>query len=174
MQNRRRSLQKSCKYAIGGKGRKHKLKALDRFKSYESNYVKTLDHNYSKSIVDFAIKNNAGVIKMELLEGMGEDRKSNLVLKNWTYYQLQTMVEYKAKRVGIEVVYVDPYHTSKKCSYCGALHDISLKDREITCECGERYNRDYNAARNIAKSDKVVTDKKQCTYHILKNKGDKK
>lgn len=171
MASRRRSLQKSCKYAKGGKGRKKKLKALDRFKEYESNFIKTLNHKYSREIVDFAIKNNAGSIKLEMLDGFGTEHKNNLVLKNWTYFQLSSMIAYKAKEAGIEVLYIDPYHTSKICSFCGKLHEnLTLNDREIECECGEKYNRDYNAAVNIARSSEVVTKKEDCVYYKLHRK----
>ncbi|RHW66437.1 hypothetical protein DZC34_02565 [Clostridium botulinum] len=41
------------------------------------------------------------------------------MLRNWSYYQLQNFIEYKAERVGIKVKYIDPYHTSQTCSECG-------------------------------------------------------
>ena len=168
---RKRSIQRTTAMAKGGHGRNRKCKASESLREKESNWVKTYNHKVSKEIINFAIKNNCGVIKMEFLDGFGSQHKENIVLKNWTYHQLQEMVQYKAEREGIEVIYVDPYHTSKTCSFCGKLHEgLSLKDREIECECGEKYNRDYNAAVNIARSSNMVTKKEDCTYYKLHKK----
>lgn len=160
--------------AKGGRGRKHKLKAMDRFAEYESNWVKTQNHKISKRIIDFAIKNNAGTIKLELLDGFGAEHKDNIVLKNWTYYQLGEMIQYKAKREGITVLHIDPYHTSKTCAECGKVHNIDTKVRKIECECGNSYERDYNAAVNIARSDIIVSKKEECEFYKLKEKKQEK
>jgi putative transposase len=58
----------------------------------------------------------------------------------------------KAAEAGRQVVLVDPAHTSKTCSSCGALFsDLSLADRWVDCSCGLSMDRDVNAARNILK-----------------------
>ncbi|WP_141480570.1 zinc ribbon domain-containing protein, partial [Priestia megaterium] len=44
--------------------------------------------------------------------------KHKSLLRNWSYYQLQTMIEYKAEREGIKVKYVDASYTSQTCSKC--------------------------------------------------------
>lgn len=76
-----------------------------------------------------------------------ENRKTN----NWLYkktalrqFQLKAMVE------GFNVVEVNPWGTSKQCHRCGST--VEEKGRLIDCpKCGLRdYNRDVNAARNIA------------------------
>ncbi len=55
---------------------------------------------------------------------------------------------------GREVILVNPYHTSKKCSNCGCVVDgLKLSDRVFFCPvCGWKSNRDYNASLNILKS----------------------
>ena len=167
MQYRTRRLQRSAKFALGGKGRKKKIKALTRIEDKEKNFVKSYNHRVSKEIVDFAIKNRAGTIKMEMLEGFGAEERQAFVLRNWSYFTLQTMVKYKAERAGIKVVMVDPYHTSQTCSSCGHYEEGQRKSQTqfVCAKCGEEIQADRNAALNIARSDKVVTKKEQCEYY---------
>ncbi len=179
MKNRKTKLQKSLKMAKGGKGRNKKLKALDRLRDYEANWIKTKNHMISKQIIEFAVKNNAGTIKLELLEGFKEEHKKNLVLKNWTYFQLQEMITYKAKNAGIKVIYIDPYHTSQTCSICGNYEKGQRVSREqFVCknpECKSNtrekdyfIHADHNAAINIARSNKTVAKKEDCEYYKTK------
>jgi putative transposase len=120
----------------------------------------------SKSIVEFAVRNRAGVIKLELLEGYGQSDQNAFFLRNWSYFELETMIEYKAKRTGITVVKIDPYHTSQTCSACGHYEEGQRKEREFECKkCGVKIDADYNAAINIARSDKVVKKKEECEFY---------
>lgn len=95
-----RRLQKALKSASGGHGRKKKLAGLERLKKRERNFVNTYCHFISKNVVDFAAKNQAKYIYMQDLEGYDTDK---FVLRNWSYYQLQQDITYKAERYGIIV-----------------------------------------------------------------------
>ena len=55
---------------------------------------------------------------------------------------------------GIEFNRIDPKNTSKTCSNCGEINlDLKLSQRSWTCDsCGEKHDRDINAAKNIEKS----------------------
>lgn len=113
-----RDLQKAIRNTTGGHGRKKKLKKLEIFRAREQQYVKTFNHKASRAAVDFAIKNKAGIIKMPNLTELGNKRKDgnveiNYLLRNWSYYALQQMIEYKAARVGITVEYV-PFPDAEK------------------------------------------------------------
>jgi putative transposase len=64
--------------------------------------------------------------------------------------QFITMCEYKAACAGfVQVVKVDPKHTSQVCSQCGAVVKKELSERWHSCECGCELDRDHNAAINI-------------------------
>jgi putative transposase len=176
MQSRRKRLQKALALVKGGKGRGKKLKGMEILKTKERNFVRTYNHNVSSKIVKFALDNFAGVIKLELLEGFSEDEKNNFILRNWSYYELQSMLEYKAKREGIEIKYIDPYHTSQTCAVCGHYEQGQRTEQEkFVCknpDCKNSDNADYNASLNIAKSDKYVEKKEDCMY--FKNNNNKK
>ena len=87
---------------------------------------------------------------MEKLNGIRENissAKLNRRLHAWNFRKLQQYIEYKASLEGIPVVYINPKNTSKHCHRCG---HVAQANREFRCECGLKYNRDLNAAINIA------------------------
>lgn len=167
-QKRFKSLQKlMC--TQGGHGRKKKLEPLEKLKEKERNWVHTQNHVYSREVIKQALKQNAGTIHMESLKDFGKGKEGYVkdeykyLLRYWSYYELQSMIAYKAKLEGIEVKYIDPAYTSQTCSYCGE-RGARKKQEEFVCtnpQCkrrGEKINADFNAARNIAMSKKIVKD----------------
>lgn len=157
MQERDRNLRRSLKLTNGGKGRKKKLQALEKLKQNERNFVKTYNHALSKRVVEFAKSNKCEYIHIEKLT---KDGFNNAILRNWSYFELQNMIKYKADRFGIKVRYVDPSYTSQKCSSINCGH-IDKKNRpsqeKFKCiKCGYELNADHNAAINIARSDNFI------------------
>ena len=167
-QKRFKSLQKLI-CTQGGHGRKKKLEPLEKLKEKERNWVHTQNHVYSREVIKQALKQNAGTIHMESLKDFGKGKDGYVkdeykyLLRYWSYYELQSMIEYKAKLEGIEVKYIAPAYTSQTCSYCGERGERK-KQEEFVCtnhQCkrrGEKINADFNAARNIAMSKKIVKD----------------
>lgn len=101
-------LQAACKYNNGGKGRKKKLAAIERFKDAESNYVNSRMHLYSKHLIDYCIKRGIGKIFLEnykdVVKKTHEDTdESRLLLQSWSYFNLSEKIKYKAAKFGIEV-----------------------------------------------------------------------
>ena len=87
---------------------------------------------------------------------MGRGKKNKTVenkrrLHSWSFAQLYSFLEYKAEARGIEVVKVDPRHTSQTCSRCGYQHRSNRRSQSLfLCrQCGYQLNADYNAAKNI-------------------------
>ena len=58
---------------------------------------------------------------------------------------------YKLFDQGKPLIKVDKWFpSSKMCHCCGLINEnLTLSDREWTCECGEHHDRDWNAAINI-------------------------
>lgn len=163
-----RRFQKSLEMVKGGHGRKKKLKALERLKESERNFVHTYNHMVSRRVVNFALQHQAGIIKLEFLKGYSEEQRNDFVLRNWSYFELQSMIKYKAKEVGIEVVFVDPYHTSQTCNECNHYEPGQRNGKIFKClSCGVELDADYNASVNIARSQLIVTKKDQCQYHKI-------
>lgn len=175
--NQRRRIQANARKNQGGHGRKKKLKTLDRFKEYEANWTRNYNHYISSEIVKFAVDNHAKYINIENLEGFGKDKNGKsisskiFVLRNWTYYQLQQYIEYKAARYGIIVRKINPYHTSIRCSCCGYEDSNNRKSqKEFKCiKCGFTMNADRNASLNIARSDDYMDGNKTYTEKKLQH-----
>ena len=155
MQDRRRKLQHDLKFIKGGKGRKKKTQALDRLRDKEKNFATTYNHMISKNVVEFAKKNQCEYINMEKLT---KDGFNNKILRNWSYYQLQQYIEYKAEREGIQVRYIDPSYTSQTCARCGHIDKENRQTQEkfICTKCGFELNADHNASINIARSSNFI------------------
>ncbi len=184
MAAQKRELQRNLRHTTnGGHGRTQKLQALERLEGKERNWVHLQNHIFSKSIIEYAIKNNAGTIQMERLTGFGRNENNEVgseykfLLRYWSFFELQTMIEYKAKASGIDVRYINPYHTSQTCSFCGhyekgqRLNQATFVCKNSACTKGkgkqksdgtyEGINADWNAARNIALSTDFVDKKKK-------------
>lgn len=102
--------QKSCKYNRGGKGRRRKLQALDRFAKKEKDYVDTRLHLYSRLLVNIAVDHGCGTICLvnqeprEVQAKLDNEKGNPFLLRNWSYFGLKTKIEYKARMVGIEMI----------------------------------------------------------------------
>jgi putative transposase len=126
---------------------------VERIKSRESRIVKDLNHKISHKLVDMAKEQHAALV-FEKLTGIRNTKKQNRSFKpslhSWSFYQLQTFIEYKAKLLGLPVIYVDPAYTSQDCSKCGARGQRYKKVFKCPA-CGYVGHADVNAAFNIAK-----------------------
>ena len=160
MKDRRKKLYASLTVVKGGKGRNKKVKAADHLRDKERNFAKTYNHQLSHKIVKFAKDNKCEFINLEYLT---KDGFENRILSSWSYYELQSMIEYKAEREGIKVRYVDPAYTSQTCSKCGHVDKENRPTQaKFKCvNCGLELNADHNASINIAKSDNFVDKKKK-------------
>ncbi|MBR2629975.1 MAG: transposase [Bacteroidaceae bacterium] len=164
-QRRFKSLQR-LRGTAGGKGRTKKLEPLENLRKTERNWVHTQNHLFSREVVKFAVQTHAATIHMEDLSNFGKDKDGNadehkeFVLRNWSYYELQEMIRYKAKKYGIEVRNVRPAYTSQTCSWCGEQgfrQGATFICKNPECkQYSEKIHADYNAARNIAKSKDII------------------
>lgn len=141
--NMRKNLQKKGKYSL-----------VKRIKNRESRIVKNINHHISKKLVKEAQKSKA-IIVLEKLKDIRKTaktrKKQRYSLNSWSFYQLQNMIEYKSKKYGVPVAYVEPQYTSQRCSRCGHIEAKNRKLKEFHCaKCGVVENADANAGFNIA------------------------
>lgn len=148
---------KNCGEGRRGHGTKTRIKPIEAISDKISNFRKLCNHKYSKFVVDMAIKHGCGTIQMEELKGIS---KEDAFLKNWSYFDLQEKITYKAKEVGIKVVKVNPRYTSQRCSRCGHIDpENRMNQEQFHCKsCDFKAFADYNAAKNIATKniDKII------------------
>ena len=133
--------------------RKGKYKKVKQVKNRQQRLIRNLNHHISKKIVQIAKLTGNG-IRVEKLSNIRQRARTaksfHYSLNNWSFYQLQKMIEYKAKLQGIAVTYIDPRYTSKTCSRCGHIGDRDGKNFECPL-CGHGDHVDVNASFNIGK-----------------------
>ena len=133
-----------------------KTRNLKRLDKRETGQLRDLNKYLSREIVRIASDLDCG-IKFERLSGGRFRRKkrrgiiTDFSINNWYFYHLCQMVENRAIRRGIPVLYVDPSFTSQICSRCGA-HGRRHRKVFQCPECGYVCHADVNAAFNIARS----------------------
>ena len=158
-----KSKQKQARYC--GEGRIGHGTAMRVAPAYNAgnriaNMQDTLNHRWSKKLVEYAVKNQCGTIQMEDLSGIKEDMGYPKRLQHWTYYDLQQKIESKAAEQGIQFVKVKPDYTSQRCSRCGCINakNRSTQSKYLCVDCGSKENADYNASQNLAisKIDEII------------------
>jgi putative transposase len=93
-----------------------------------------------------------GIICFEKLniKGMLKNHCLAKAISDCAWAQLVRYTLYKAESAGRVCVLVDPRYTTKMCSRCGCIIEISLSERTFNCpHCGLALDRDVNAAINI-------------------------
>jgi putative transposase len=84
------------------------------------------------------------------VRGLAKTKLSTSVLDaGWGMFR--SMLTYKADRANTHLIAIGRFFpSSKTCGACGKINaDLTLADRDWTCSCGVRHDRDRNAARNI-------------------------
>ena len=126
---------------------KWKLKSVTVSREPSGKYFASLTESFNAVCVeDLNLKGMAGGLHL----GKGvHDNGYGLFL---------SMLEYKLEERGKYLIKVDRYFASSKiCSVCGKKkEELSLSDRIYYCECGNRMDRDVNAAVNIMNEGKRI------------------
>jgi IS605 OrfB family transposase len=133
---------------------------LKKVGNKEARFRKDINHQISKQLIEKAKDTSRG-IAMESLQQFFKKETVRKSYRNqrcsWSFYQLKSYVDYKAKLAGIPVILVDPRNTSKMCSKCGYIDDANRKDQaHFVCQfCGFAANADFNASLNIKQRAEV-------------------
>jgi putative transposase len=138
------------------KRKKHKMKG-----DKEKRIMRDLDHKISRKIVNYALKHKLKIV-VENLKGIRTNatkkkglRNVNRFVNSWSFYRLQTFIEYKSKELGIPFEKINPHYTSQECSYCSIIGERNgdtfiCKNKKCGSYKKERHS-DINAAFNIGK-----------------------
>lgn len=126
---------------------------LKRLKGKERTTATIINHTISKRIVNEAKTRGVGIAIEDLTNIRSNSKRGNKTFKrelnSWSFSQLRSFIEYKAKRDGVLLIVVPPAYTSKTCSKC---HHIGTRDnKSFKCNhCGNDMDADINAAINIS------------------------
>ncbi|WP_369144071.1 RNA-guided endonuclease InsQ/TnpB family protein [Streptomyces sp. R44] len=159
--NRYRARQAGLRRKLQAKGTKSAKRLLKRRSRKEARHAANVNHVISKTIVATAERTGSG-IALEDLTGIRsrvrhrKDQRTSL--HSWSFHQLGQYIEYKAKRAGVPLVYVDPAYTSQQCSQCGHIDRRNrLSQPTFACRsCGTLMHADDNASHNIGHKGQTV------------------
>lgn len=117
--------------------------------------------NHIRKFVSDLVKQQPEFIAVEDLNVKGMMKNKHLAkdIANCSFYTIREHLIRKAKERHIAVRLVDRFYpSSKTCSYCGSYKkDLKLSQRVYHCNnCQEVIDRDFNAALNLANTDKYV------------------
>lgn len=134
---------------------KGKYRTLRKIRKKESNWVTDINHKISRDIVNRAVSQKRS-IAVENLSGIRKrikgTRKARRMLHAWSFRQLVSFIEYKARLAGVAVSAVDPRETSRTCPKCQYISRSNRKSQErFKCkQCRYESNADRVASMNIA------------------------
>lgn len=112
-------------------------------KHYEHNWMKNVNHNISREIIEIVEKQEKSIIVLEDLHRFAKFK--------WNFYQLRQMIEYKAKIKGIKTILIPPAYTSQKCPKCSNINKLNRSGVHFKClKCNYKNNADFVGAYNIA------------------------
>ena len=137
---------------VGSKNREKARVKVARQQERIANIRKDYLHKTSTSIVN---ENQVNTICLETLNvsGMMKNHKLAKALADVSLYSFKQMLEYKAERLGKNILYIGQFEPSSQiCHVCGYRNSETkdLKVREWTCpSCGTVHDRDLNASINI-------------------------
>ena len=149
------------KRKLQAKGTRSAKRHLKKLSGKQFRRRRDHDHVLSKRIVQNTPEGSTIVLEnlkhirdtSKMGRGKQESKKrdNKRRLHSWSFAQLYSFVEYKAQARGIQVVKIDPRHTSQTCSKCGHQARTNRRSQSVFhCRsCGYQLNADLNAARNI-------------------------
>jgi IS605 OrfB family transposase len=119
--NRYRARQVRLRAKLQKKGTKSAKRRLKQRSRRERRFAANTNHVISKRIVAEAERTSRG-IALEDLGGIRQrvrpGRPQRAAVHSWAFAQLGQFLEYKARRAGVPLAFVDPAYTSQTCSEC--------------------------------------------------------
>ena len=116
--------------------------------------IANLRSNTLHQATTYLCKNHAHVVVEDLnVSGMLANHKLAKAIADCSFYEFRRQLEYKSKKFGSQLTIIDRwYPSSKTCSSCGNVQDMSLRERRYDCHsCGISIDRDLNASINISR-----------------------
>lgn len=107
-------------------------------------------HKVTKKLID---DNQTIAIENLNVAGMVKNHKLAQAIQDAAWGKFEIFLKYKAEWYGSNVLQIGRFDPSSRMSDCGEINkELTLKDRFWRCKkCGQTYDRDIQAAKNIKK-----------------------
>lgn len=126
---------------LSAKFSKSARRLYNRRKRKERRFATHVNHTISKRLVAEAQRTKRAVA-LEDLTGIRDRvrarKPQRATLHSWSFHQLRSFVEYKARMSGVPVIFVDPRNSSRTCPACGHCEKANrvAQDRFLCRSCG--------------------------------------
>lgn len=130
-----------------GKRTKQKLTLLhEKVANQRSNFL----HQITKKLV---VENQTIALEDLNVSGMIKNHKLAQAIQDVSWSKFGELINYKSEWYGSNIIKIGRFEPSSRMSDCGQVNkELTLKDRVWTCShCGNTYDRDIQAAKNIKK-----------------------
>ena len=152
---RKRAHYKQLRSDLQRKNTRSSRKRLKTIGNRENRWMTDVNHQLSKALVESV--DSSTLFVLEDLTGIRSAtetvcKKNRYYQVSWAFYQLRSMVEYKARKSGHACIAVDPKNTSRACPKCGFTSKKNRNNKKhlFTCQsCNYKSNDDRVGAMNI-------------------------
>ena len=143
---------------LQSKNTKASKRVLKRLSERENRWMTDINHQLSKTLVEWYGKDTLFVIEDLTNVSFDENnlnkraKKQRNEVRSWSFYQLGQFLIYKANESGSFVLEVDPKYTSQRCPKCGRIHKENRDHQKhlyICDKCGFTANDDEVASMNL-------------------------
>lgn len=128
-------------------------KKLREISGREKRFMRGVNHEISKEITKELRPGDVVVLEdLTHIRRHRRGKKQNYWLNNWSFFELQQFIKYKAERKGATVVQNKEFtvFSSMQCSSCGCMKTRRNKGFFECPQCSLCLDADLNAARNLA------------------------
>lgn len=139
----------------GTRSSKRKLKEMS---GRENRWMQDVNHCITKALVSNNPSHSVFVLeeltnfKTESADKLSKYNPNKKNISNWSYYDFEQKLKYKAEIAGSTVIKVNPKYTSQRCPVCGCIEKDNRDKRlhQFHCiNCGYNSNDDRIGAMNL-------------------------
>ena len=140
------------------KGSKNQKKANRKVAQLHFKISNIRKDNLHKITTELTKTKSHIVIEDLNISGMVKNHCLALAISDLGLGEFRRQLEYKGNLNNCRIIVADRFFpSSKMCNVCGCINEVlTLNDREWTCSCGVKHDRDMNAAINLCNYGKKL------------------
>lgn len=151
---KRLMVRKAKLQSLADRGSHRAQRSLNQLKRRERNFVRNRVGEVVRDIMQLAVEYDAGIGIEGLKRFSSKSRKFNREVLRMPFYQFRRTLESRCFDKSVCLITVDPYHTSKWCSRCGAVATRGHASNNYALfkciRCGLTVNSDRKASLAVA------------------------
>ena len=145
-----RAQRKMSRKKLGSKNRDKQRRKVVVLHEKVTNCRKDFLHKLTKKLVESQDYDSIAMEDLDIIGMLSKKTKLNRHIADAAWGEFKTLLTYKCRWYGKNLLEIGRFEPSSKLCPCGTLASLTLADRVWTCKnCGETHKRDELAAKNI-------------------------